>query len=120
MIMSAHLSKARRNSLKRSATNFSAFQSGVVVFLGEPGGTRTHDHFAGTAVVIFQPAEEGGAGGLAMLKDGLMERFAIEEVYGMHNFPGLPIGKFSIRSGPIMASTDNLTVDIEGVGGHAA
>ena len=77
-------------------------------------------NFAGTAVVIFQPAEEGGAGGLAMLKDGLMERFAIEEVYGMHNFPGLPIGKFSIRSGPIMASTDNLTVDIEGVGGHAA
>ena len=77
-------------------------------------------NFAGTAVVIFQPAEEGGAGGLAMLKDGLMERFAIEEVYGMHNFPGLPTGEFSIRSGPIMASTDNLTVDIEGVGGHAA
>jgi amidohydrolase len=77
-------------------------------------------NFAGTAVVIFQPAEEGGAGGLAMVKDGLMERFAIEEVYGMHNFPGLPIGAFGIRSGPLMASTDNLTVNIEGVGGHAA
>ena len=77
-------------------------------------------NFAGTAVVIFQPAEEGGAGGLAMVKDGLMDRFGIEEVYGMHNFPGLPVGEFSIRSGAIMASTDNLTIDIEGVGGHAA
>jgi amidohydrolase len=77
-------------------------------------------NFAGTAVVIFQPAEEGGAGGLAMVKDGLMDRFGIEEVYGMHNFPGLPVGEFSIRSGAIMASTDNLTIEIEGVGGHAA
>ena len=77
-------------------------------------------NFAGTAVMIFQPAEEGGAGGLAMIKDGLMERFAIEEVYGMHNFPGLQVGKFSIRSGPIMAATDNITIEIEGVGGHAA
>jgi amidohydrolase len=77
-------------------------------------------NFAGDAVVIFQPAEEGGAGGLAMVRDGLMERFAIEEVYGMHNFPGLPTGEFSIRAGPIMAATDNITVEIEGVGGHAA
>jgi amidohydrolase len=77
-------------------------------------------NFAGTAVVIFQPAEEGGAGGLAMVKDGLMDRFGIDEVYGMHNFPGLPAGEFSIRSGAIMASTDNLTIDIEGVGAHAA
>src|SRR5271155_1717580 len=77
-------------------------------------------NFAGTAVVIFQPAEEGGAGGLAMVKDGLMDRFGIEEVYGMHNYPGLPAGGFSIRSGPIMAATDHITIDIEGVGGHAA
>jgi amidohydrolase len=76
--------------------------------------------FAGTAVMIFQPAEEGGAGGEAMVKDGLMERFAIEEVYGMHNAPGLPIGEFAIRTGPIMASTDNITVEIEGIGAHAA
>jgi amidohydrolase len=77
-------------------------------------------NFAGDAVVIFQPAEEGGAGGLAMVKDGLMDRFGIDEVYGMHNYPGLAAGEFSIRSGPIMASTDNITIDIEGVGGHAA
>src|SRR3954451_16333624 len=54
-------------------------------------------NFAGTAVVIFQPAEEGGAGGKAMVKDGLMERFRIEEVYGMHNYPGLPVGQFGLR-----------------------
>lgn len=77
-------------------------------------------NFAGTAVVIFQPAEEGGAGGLAMVKDGMMERFGIDEVYGMHNFPGLPLGQFAIRTGAIMAAADHLTVDIEGVGGHAA
>jgi amidohydrolase len=77
-------------------------------------------NFAGTAVVIFQPAEEGGAGGKAMVKDGLMERFGIEEVYGMHNYPGLPVGQFAIRSGPIMAAADHISIEIEGVGGHAA
>jgi hippurate hydrolase len=77
-------------------------------------------NFAGTAVVIFQPAEEGGAGANAMVKDGLMERFAIEEVYGMHNFPGLPVGRFAIRSGPLMASADRITIEITGLGGHAA
>ena len=56
-------------------------------------------NFAGTAVVIFQPAEEGGAGGRAMVEDGLMDRFGIEEVFGMHNYPGLPIGQFAIRAG---------------------
>ena len=56
-------------------------------------------NFAGTAVVIFQPAEEGGAGGKAMVEDGMMDRFGIAEVYGMHNFPGLPVGQFSIRPG---------------------
>jgi amidohydrolase len=77
-------------------------------------------NFAGTAVVIFQPAEEGGAGGRAMVQDGLMDRFGIEEVYGMHNFPGMPVGQFAIRPGAIMASADALTIDIEGKGGHAA
>lgn len=77
-------------------------------------------NFAGTAVVIFQPAEEGGAGGKAMVQDGLMERFRIEEVYGMHNYPGLPVGDFAIRPGPMMAAADRLTIEIEGKGGHAA
>jgi amidohydrolase len=77
-------------------------------------------NFAGTAVVIFQPAEEGGAGGKAMVEDGLMDRFCIEEVYGMHNYPGLPVGEFAIRPGPLMAAADRLTIEIEGKGGHAA
>ena len=77
-------------------------------------------NFAGDAVVIFQPAEEGGAGAAAMIKDGLMDRFGVQQVYGMHNGPGIPIGSFAIRSGPIMASTDEVNINIEGLGGHAA
>jgi len=77
-------------------------------------------NFAGTAVVIFQPAEEGGAGGRAMVRDGLMDRFGIQEVYGMHNYPGLPVGRFAIRPGPLMAAADLISIEIEGVGGHAA
>jgi hippurate hydrolase len=77
-------------------------------------------NFSGTAVVIFQPAEEGGGGGKAMVDDGLMDRFGIEEVFGMHNYPGMPVGAFGIRPGPMMAAADALTIDIEGVGAHAA
>jgi amidohydrolase len=77
-------------------------------------------NFDGTAVLIFQPAEEGGAGGRAMVEDGLMERFGIEEVYGLHNLPGLPAGSFGIREGGIMAATDEFQIIIEGRGGHAA
>jgi hippurate hydrolase len=76
--------------------------------------------FHGTAVFIFQPAEEGGAGARAMVQDGLMERFGIEEVYGMHNLPGMPLGKFGIRPGLMMASSDQFTLEIEGRGAHAA
>jgi hippurate hydrolase len=77
-------------------------------------------NFDGTAVVIFQPAEEGGGGGNEMVKDGLMERFGVQEVYGMHNMPGIPVGHFAIRPGPMMASADRFTINIEGKGGHAA
>ncbi|SMC77552.1 M20 aminoacylase family protein [Rhizobium sp. RU36D] len=77
-------------------------------------------NFNGRAVVIFQPAEEGGAGARAMVEDGLMERFGIEEVYGMHNMPGMPLGSFGIRNGGIMAAPDKFFVTINGRGGHAA
>ncbi len=77
-------------------------------------------NFDGTAVVIFQPAEEGGAGGKAMVQDGMMDRWNIQEVYGMHNQPGMAVGTFAIRPGPLMAASDHLHVLIEGKGGHAA
>jgi hippurate hydrolase len=77
-------------------------------------------NFAGTAVVIFQPAEEGGGGGREMVKDGLMERFAIDEVFGMHNMPGLPVGQFALRAGPMLAAADRILIEIEGKGSHAA
>ena len=77
-------------------------------------------NFNGRVALIFQPAEEGGAGGKAMLQDGLVERFAIDEFYGMHNWPGMPEGHFGIRAGGIMAATDRFYIDIVGQGGHAA
>ncbi len=77
-------------------------------------------NFFGAVAVIFQPAEEGGGGGNEMVKDGMMERFGIAEVYGMHNFPGVPVGTFAIRKGAIMASTDEFMITVKGLGGHAA
>jgi hippurate hydrolase len=76
--------------------------------------------FSGAAIVIFQPAEEGGAGAQAMIDDGLMDNFAIEEVYAMHNMPRLPVGAFALRKGPLLAAVDFFTIRLEGKGGHAA
>ncbi|MCV2881369.1 M20 aminoacylase family protein [Actibacterium sp. XHP0104] len=77
-------------------------------------------NFDGTAVVIFQPAEEGGGGGREMVEDGLMDRFGIDEVYALHNLPGLPVGQFAIRPGAIMAAADEFHITVTGRGGHAA
>ena len=77
-------------------------------------------NFDGTVVLIFQPAEEGGGGGKEMCDDGMMDRWNIQEVYGMHNWPGRPIGSFSIRSGTFFAATDQFDITLEGRGGHAA
>ena len=87
---------------------------GAAKYLAE---TRAFD---GTVVVIFQPAEEGGGGGREMCADGLMDRWKIEEVYGMHNWPGRPVGSFAIRPGAFFAATDQFEIVIEGKGGHAA
>lgn len=77
-------------------------------------------NFDGTVVVIFQPAEEGGGGGREMCEDGMMDRWGIQEVYGMHNWPGRPVGSFAIRSGVFFAATDVFDIAFEGRGGHAA
>ncbi|WP_027487827.1 M20 aminoacylase family protein [Allorhizobium undicola] len=77
-------------------------------------------NFAGSVAVIFQPAEEGGGGGLAMVEDGMMETFGIGEVYGMHNAPGVPLGNFAIRKGSLMAASDTFEIVVSGKGSHAA
>ena len=76
--------------------------------------------FDGTLVFCFQPAEEGGAGAQAMIEDGLFERFPVKGVYGMHNWPGIPVGEFGVVRGAAMASADQLDIVVQGFGGHAA
>lgn len=76
--------------------------------------------FDGTAYLIFQPAEEGGAGGRAMVDEGLFERFPANEIYALHNWPSLPAGKMAVGAGPMMAATDEIQLVIHGRGGHAA
>ncbi|MDH3662185.1 MAG: amidohydrolase, partial [Alphaproteobacteria bacterium] len=77
-------------------------------------------NFNGTVYLIFQPAEEGEGGGRAMVEEGLFERFPMSQVYGMHNWPGRPVGSFAMRAGPIMAATDQFVIKVKGKGGHAA
>ena len=92
----------------------------VAMLLGAAQYLTETRNFKGSVAVIFQPAEEGGGGGREMVNDGMMERFSISEVYGLHNIPGLPIGEFAICKGPIMAATDEFTITVKGRGGHAA
>ncbi|TCL10077.1 hippurate hydrolase [Shimia isoporae] len=77
-------------------------------------------NFDGTVVLIFQPAEEGGGGGREMCRDGMMDRWGIQEVYGLHNAPGIPVGEFAIRPGALLASADEFEITVTGKGGHAA
>ena len=92
----------------------------TTMLLGAAIGLAQSRAFDGKAVLIFQPAEEGGAGARAMIEDGLFKRWPVNEVYGMHNRPNLAVGEFVIAPGPIMGSVDMIDIEIEGVGGHAA
>jgi len=92
----------------------------TVMLLGAARHLAETKNFDGTIYFIFQPAEEGMAGGKAMIDDGLFERFPMDQVFGMHNWPGLPLGQFAVRSGPLMASVANYDIKVTGLGGHAA
>ena len=90
----------------------------VAMLLGAAQYLSAHRDFQGTVQFIFQPAEEGQGGGRKMIEEGLFERFPVQAVYGMHNWPGIPAGKFGLRVGPIMASSDTWTATFRGTGGH--
>jgi len=92
----------------------------TAMLLGAAQHLATRHDFDGTVVFIFQPAEEGGAGAKAMIADGLFEKFPVDAVYGLHNWPGMPAGEFGVTPGPIMASSNEFHIRVTGVGGHAA
>lgn len=92
----------------------------TAMLLGAARRLATDGGFDGTVYVIFQPSEEDGLGALAMIEDGLFERFPMDAVYGMHNMPGIPAGHFAVRKGAIMASEDNFDIVVTGRGGHAS
>ena len=92
----------------------------TAMLLGAAEALSTLRHFDGTVYFIFQPAEEHEGGGRLMVEEGLFERFPMDMVFGLHNWPGLPAGSFSVTEGPVMAGTDRFEITITGRGGHAA
>ncbi|WP_417588204.1 M20 aminoacylase family protein [Pararhodobacter oceanensis] len=92
----------------------------TAILLGAAKYLAETRNFDGTVVLVFQPAEEGGAGGKAMVDDGLMDRWGVQEVYGLHNMPGFEVGQFAIREGALLASADEFEITVTGKGGHAA
>jgi|TARA_R110002049_G_scaffold23545_2_gene83247 hippurate hydrolase len=92
----------------------------TAMLLGAAQYLQETRNFDGRVALIFQPAEEDGGGGNEMVKDGMMDRWAIDEVYGMHNMPGHPVGHFAIREGALLAAADEVTITLTGQGGHAA
>ncbi|WP_299370281.1 M20 aminoacylase family protein [uncultured Tateyamaria sp.] len=116
--------------LEASGVAFTSTSPGVMHACGHDGHTSIllgaaqylaeTRNFDGTVVLLFQPAEEGGGGGREMVNEGVMDKWGVQEVYGLHNMPGLPTGQFAIRTGPLLASADEFEVHVTGKGGHAA
>jgi hippurate hydrolase len=92
----------------------------TAMLLGAAKHLAEHGKFDGTIVFIFQPAEEGGAGAKAMIKDGLFEQFPVDAVFGVHNWPGMKAGTFGVTEGPLMASSNEFRISVKGIGSHAA
>lgn len=92
----------------------------TAMLLGAARHLAAHRDFAGTVYLIFQPAEEGGGGARAMMDDGLFSRFPMDAVFGMHNWPGIPVGQFAVTPGPMMASSNEFEITVNGKGAHAA